>query len=70
MSQSDRCLEGAGHLEIPDSLVMVTELDSQYGLIPKTLGNDEEKAVLGCESAVERRSPSDLYSGTHLIIHR
>ena len=49
MSQSDRCLEGAGHLEIPDGLVMVTELDFQYGLIPKTLGNDEEKAVQGLQ---------------------
>ena len=33
--------------EYPDGLVMVTELDFQYGHIRKNLGNDEEKAGLG-----------------------
>ena len=43
MSQSDRCLEGASHLEIPDGLAMVTELDFQYGPICKNLRTDEER---------------------------
>jgi len=34
---------------IPVGLVIITELDFQYGLIPKTLGNDEEKAVQGLQ---------------------
>ena len=47
MSQSDRFLKGASHLEIPDGLVMVTDLDFQYGRIYKTLRSGEEKTAVG-----------------------
>ena len=47
MPRSDRFLKGAGHLKIPVGLVMVTELDSQYGRICRTSASDEEKTAVG-----------------------
>jgi len=66
MSQSDRRLEGAGHLKIPDSLVMVSELDFKYSRICKTLRSGEESLSRACEHVVVGRSPSDLYLGVPL----
>jgi len=47
MPRSDWFLKGASHLEIPDGLVMVTELDFHYGRIYKTSASDEEKTARG-----------------------
>ncbi len=47
MPRSDRFLKGTGHLKIPVGLVMVTELDFQYGPICKNLASDEEKTAVG-----------------------